>query len=127
MEPEYLHAIKFFQMEEKDEERKGLYDDLINQMLLGDDMEAIVFDTAMAPSILELARSIVRASSETLDIKPEEENINRLWLSQIRPFVARDYYAACQNYVRNGEGSSYIEEHCRAFRLFWHTTIFAQL
>lgn len=127
MEPEYLQAIKFFQLEEKDETRKSLYDDLINQILLGDDMEAIAFDNNIVPPIRELARLIIRAASDTLEIKPNEENLHHLWLAHIKGLVKSDYYAACQNYVRNGTGSFYIEEHCRAFRLFWHSTIFAQL
>lgn len=126
MEPEYLDVIKYFKHEEKNEDRKGLYDDLINHILHGTDLEALAFDRTLSPAVRNLAQQIIRSAS-CLDIKPNEEHINRIWLSTIKGLVHDDYHAACRKFVSTGDGELYLEEHCRAFRLFWHATIFSNV
>jgi hypothetical protein len=126
MKDEYLDVIKYFKQEEKNEARKGLYDDVTNHILHGTDIETLAFDKTLTPSVRNLAQQMIRSAS-CLDIKPREENINRLWLSTIRGLVYDDYYNACRKFIETGDGELYIEEHCRSFRLFWHATIFSNV
>lgn len=126
MHDEYLDVIKYFKQEEKNESRKDLYDDVTNHILHGTDIEALAFDKTLTPAVRNLAQQMIRSAS-CLDIKPREENINRLWLSTIKGLVHDDYLAACRKFVSTGDGELYIEEHCRSFRLFWHATVFSNV
>lgn len=106
-------------------QKNALIHSIQQQMELGDSLEEIAFDRDIVAGVRLYAGKIIRRASKELDVKPEERHINDLWLKTIRPLVTSDYYAQAQNFVRSGTGTSMVEEHCRAFRLFWHTTIFA--
>lgn len=121
----YIEVTRFFMNSDSGEVLK--YGDLIHQLEMGDSMEAIAFDQSLYPSIRSLARQIIRKASKEVGFKPSEEAIDQIWLKAIEGLVPADYYIDAQNFVRFGEGSYSIDEHCRAFRLFWHATIFTPI
>lgn len=125
---QYEDVLRFYESLDTQNEhpqKNSLIQAILKQMELGDSLEEIAFDQEIVAGVRLYAGAIIRRASRELDVKPSEKHINNLWLKTIQPLVSSHYYAQAQNLVRSGNGPIMIDEHCRAFRLFWHTTIFA--